>query len=269
MKMPLRSLAAMLVLAPALGSADDGFSMSIGAHHSSGDYGGDTRTDITTVPVTAAFNAGRWSLTASLPWLRVAGDPNVLPGTGPVLNLNPLGRGRISLAPLEPDGDFGRTSGSASGVGDLTLRAGYALPTRGPVAAEIAVTAKVATADEDKGLGTGANDYGVSLDLAREVGTATLFGGISHLRQGETAFVGGGDTLGANAGARWRAGNGQLGLAYDFRESASPAFEDRREITASYSVTGARDSNLQVYGLAGLSDGSPDWGAGVSYGWRF
>ena len=45
MKMPLRSLAAMLVLAPALGSADDGLSMSIGAHHSSGFHRGAAEAD--------------------------------------------------------------------------------------------------------------------------------------------------------------------------------------------------------------------------------
>ena len=75
--------------------------------------------------------------------------------------------------------------------------------------------------------------------------------------------------LGANLGAGWRAGPGQLGLVYEFRESATRQFEDRREVASYYRVDTAAGNPFQVYVLAGLSDGSPDWGTGINYGLRF
>lgn len=269
MKNNALATASALLLAPGLALAEGDFTLSAGASHSRGEYGSDITTEITTVPVTARYDTGRWRLSASLPWLRVSGDPNVIPGTGPVLNLNPLGRGRLGLLLDEPAADFGRTRGTASGVGDLTLRAGYALASDGPLLAELSATAKIATADEDKGLGTGANDYGVALDLARPFGDASVFGGVNYTRQGDSAFIAASDVLGANVGASWQAGRGQLGVAYDFRQSASDTFDDRREVTGFYSVDTASGNPFQVYVLAGLSDGSPDWGTGLSYGLRF
>ena len=74
--------------------AEDGFWLGIGADYSSGDYGSDITTDITSVPVTARYDSGNWTWRASLPWLRVDGDVGVLPGLGNVGNSNPQGRGR-------------------------------------------------------------------------------------------------------------------------------------------------------------------------------
>ena len=269
MKTKALASAVALLLTSSLALADDGFTFGVGVNHSSGDYGSDVTTEITTVPVTGRFDSGNWSFRASLPWTRISGDPNVLPGTGPVLNLNPIGRGRIGPPPGGNTGDFGTATGSASGVGDLSLRAVYSVPSSGPVYIDVSAIAKIATADEDKGLGTGANDYGVALDLYRAFGGTTVFGGVSYLVLGESAFIDADDVFGFNLGASWKAGRGQLGLAYDFRESASSTFDDRSEITAFLTLPGATGNTFQIYALAGLGDGSPDYGAGINYGWKF
>ena len=59
--------------------AEDGLSLGIGADYSSGDYGSDVTTEIFSVPLTAKYVAGQWTWKASLPWLRIDGDPGVLP----------------------------------------------------------------------------------------------------------------------------------------------------------------------------------------------
>lgn len=258
-----------LLFAPGLVLADDGFTFGVGVNHSTGDYGSDITTEITTVPVTARVDAGNWSFRASLPWTRISGDPNVLPGTGPVSNFNPLGRGRTGLLPGGDPSDVGTTKGTASGVGDLTLHAVYTVPGTGSVLVDLSTMAKLATADEDKGLGTGANDYGVAVDLARSFGATTVFGGVSYTLLGDSDFIDADNVLGFNAGTSWKAGRGQLGLAYDFRESASSNFEDRSEATAFFTLPGATGNSFQIYGLVGLSDGGPDYGAGINYGWKF
>ncbi|MGY6519015.1 MAG: transporter [Lysobacteraceae bacterium] len=254
-----------LVAGPAL--ADDGFRLGAGVNYSTGDYGSDITTEIISVPVTARYDHGDWSFRASLPWISISGDPNVLPGTGPVNNLNPIGRGR-PLLPGPPGGgggDVGEASGSASGIGDLTLRAVYAVPTAGAVGVDLSLFAKIATADEAKGLGTGENDYGLAVDLHGQVGTTTLFGGLSYTSLGDSDFIDTDDVFGANLGAAWALGAGQLGVVYDWRQAASSRFNDRSELTGFYSVRQRDGSQWQFYLLRGLSDGSPEWGGGINY----
>ena len=41
--------------------------------------------------------------------------------------------------------------------------------------------------------------------------------------------------------------------------------DDRSELTGFYSFAAGERGKLQLYAVKGLSDGSPDWGAGVSF----
>lgn len=254
-------LCAALLLASAGAQADDGFRLGIGADYSSGDYGSDTTTDIFSIPVTARWDTGAWTFKASLPWMRVDGDPNVVPGVGTVVNSNPRGRGRGNTG-APPDAP---EEGSASGIGDLRLSATYAFDTGGPLGVDLTASVKLPTADEDKGLGTGATDYGLALDLYRDFDGTTVFGGIGYTVLGDSDFIDVDSVAGANVGVSRKLGPGSLGASYEWREAASDGFDDRSEIMAFYSVRTDGGNRWQVYALAGLSDGSPDIGAGFSY----
>lgn len=254
-------LGALLMLAGAANAAD-GFSLGIGADYSSGNYGTDTTTKIFSVPLTAKFNAGNWSYKASLPWMRVEGDPNVVPGLGSVTNSNPRGRGRGGLLPGDP---VTEETGSASGIGDLRLATTYSFDTGSALGVDVTANAKIATADEDKGLGTGANDYGLAVDLYRDFDGTLLFGGVGYTLLGDSTYIDVGSVMNANVGASWRAGNGSVGAMYDWREAASDSADDRSEITGFYSFPTGDATKMQVYAVKGLSDGSPDWGGGVSF----
>lgn len=250
-----------LGLSTSVAHAADGPSLGIGIDYSSGKYGTNTTTDILSVPVTARYGLGSWTFKASLPWLRVSGDPNVLPGVGTVVNTNPLGRGRIGGTVTGPQAQ----STTASGIGDLRLAATYSVNTGSALGVDLTANAKVATADEDKGLGTGASDFGVALDLYRDFAGTTAFGGLSYTMLGESDFIDVDGVAGANLGVSRKVGAGSLGASYEWRQAAASGFEDRSEVTAFYSVPAGAAGKLQVYALAGLSDGSPDFGAGVGY----
>src|SRR5688572_1032409 len=256
--------AALLCIGAA--QAEDGFSLGIGADYSSGDYGSDITTDITSVPVTARYDSGNWTWRASLPWLRVDGDVGVLPGLGNVGNSNPQGRGRGnsgnnggSTPPAETE------SGTASGVGDLRLAATYAFDTGGPLGVDLTGNVKIATADEDKGLGTGENDYGIAVDLYRDFDGTLLFGGVGYTMLGDSDFIDVDSVAGANFGVSQQMSVGNLGLMYDYRQAASDDSDDRSEVIGFYGFGAGADGKMQLYGSAGLSDGSPEWGAGLSY----
>ena len=267
MKRSTLFLAGLLAIGGA--QAADGVTFGVGVDYSSGDYGTATTTEILSVPFSLRYASGNWTYKASLPWVRVSGDPNVLPGVGLVVNTNPHGRGRggsVSVPdPAEPE------SGTASGIGDLNLSATYSFNTGGPFGIDLTGKAKIATADEDKGLGTGANDYGLALDVYRAFGATTLFGGVGYTALGDSDYVDVSGIANASVGVSHKLGatGNSVGVVYDWREAASSSFEDRSELTGFYSFGGDSPNRFQLYAIAGLSDGSPDWGGGVSYSRRF
>lgn len=247
--------------------AGDGWTLGAGADYSSGDYGSDTTTEILSVPFTAKYASGNWTWKASLPWLRVSGDPNVLPGVGVVVNTNPRGRGRGNAPAPDP---LAQESGTASGIGDLTLAATYSFDTGSALGIDLTGKAKLATADEDKGLGTGANDYGLALDLYRAFGRTTVFGGVGYTALGNSDYIDVDGIANVNLGASWKVGSGSsVGAMYDWRQAASSGFDDRSEVTGFYSFGADPANRFQLYATAGLSDGSPDWGGGISYSHGF
>ena len=252
-----------LILAAGMAHAGDGFSFGIGADYSSGDYGSDTTTKILSVPVSAKYATGDWTFKASLPWVRVDGDANVVPGLGSLINLNPQGRGRGNGG---GNGGTAPATGTTSGVGDLRLAAVYALPLQGRWGVDLTGNLKIATADEDKGLGTGANDYGVAADVYRSVGEATtLFGGMGYTVLGDSDFIEVDSVWNGNVGLSHKLGTSSIGAMYDYRQPTSEAADDRSEVTGFYSFPTSDASKMQIYATKGLSDGSPDWGAGVNF----
>ena len=258
-------LSAALLLAGAAHAADNGFSLGVGVDYSSGKYGTDTTTDITSIPVTAKYTSGSWTYKASLPWVYVSGNPNVLPGLGAVGNVNPKGRGHMGRVGTPTTPATPAQSGTASGIGDLRLAATYAFDTGSPLGIDVTGNVKIATADADKGLGTGANDYGLAVDLYRDFSGTTVFGGVGYTRLGTTRYVDVNNVANANVGASWKVGGGSLGAMYDYRQAASSLSSPRSEVTGFYSFGTTPASKMQVYATAGLSNGSPDWGGGVSY----
>lgn len=257
------------LLAAGAVQAADGVSLGVGVDYSSGDYGEDITTEITSVPVTAKYVTGAWTYKASLPWLHVSGDADVLPGLGRVVNTNPDGRGRGNG---NGNGNGGnpepapeQTDDTTSGIGDLRLSATYAFDTGTPLGVDLTANLKIATADEDKSLGTGENDYGLALDLYRDFDGTMLFGGASYMMLGDSEFIDVDAVAGANVGVSRRVGAGNLGLMYDWRQAASDDSDDRSELIGFYGFGAGAGGRMQLYASGGLSDGSPDWGAGLSY----
>jgi len=252
-----------LLLAAGMAHAQDGLSLGVGADYSSGDYGSETTTKILSVPLSAKYTTGDWSFKASLPWLRVEGDANVVPGLGNVVNLNPIGRGRGNRGGAGGETD---ATGTTSGIGDLRLSATYAIPMQGRWGVDLTANVKVATADEDKGLGTGANDYGAAVDVYRGVGEATtLFGGVGYTALGDSEYIEVDSVINGNVGVSQRVGENSVGLMYDYRQPTSEDADDRSEVTGFFSFPTSDTSKMQLYATKGLTDGSPDWGAGLSF----
>lgn len=271
--LPARVGTALLLATPLVVFAqnDDPFDVGVGVDFSSGDYGTGIDTDILSVPVSLGYSDGPLSFKLTVPYVRVSGASNVIPVVGSLTNLNPVGRGRGRGAAMPPPPDE-PTSGTASGLGDIVFAATYALYSNTQTGFGLDLTGKVkfGTADEDEGLGTGQEDYSALLDAYQQFGDWTVFGGVGYTTFGDSAFIRLRDAWSANAGTAYRLASGDtLGLIYDYRERISAAGEARREATGYYSLRLSDTTRLQSYAVAGFSDGSPDWGLGLSLKYRF
>lgn len=258
--------------------ADDSSTIKVGAgiDYTTGKYGTSTTTDITQVPVTLGYEIDSWSFKLDVPYIHVSGADNVIPGIGPVKNNNPNGRGKgkgngngNSQGGTTPTT---ATSGSASGLGDITASATYEAYTNSAAQFGIDLTGKIkfGTADENKGLGTGKNDYTVSVDTYKGFGAWTVFGGVSYTWLGSSQYIQLNDVFGANVGASYKLDtHSSFGAYYDYREKASDTSFARNELTGYYAYKFASGWKAQAYVTKGFTDGSPDWGVGATVVYSF
>ena len=255
---------------PLLASAADQGApyLGLGADYSGGKYGLDTTTTIWEVPLSVGYKSNAWSVSVTLPYLHVSGPGDVIPGIGVVRNTNPRGRGYggnggpIVVTPAT------YASGTASGMGDAVVQAtfhaienkdaGFALDLSGRI--------KFGTADANKGLGTGENDYGAAVDLYKTLGASWMaFGGVAYTQLGSSTYIQLNDVWSANAGLSYSFDKGDsAGLYLFYQERPAATSYQRREATIFFRHRINDAWSLRGYVLGGFSDGSPDYGAGLS-----
>lgn len=239
---------AAMFLIPAAKAQDGTLTLGGGLHYSSGDYGTATTTTITTLAGTAAYEKGPWIFKAWVPYLKVEGDSAVVPGIGNV-------RGKPSRTTTE------------SGLGDIVVSATYAAYYDPATTFGIDLTAKLklATADENRGLGTGEHDMIFLVELYRTFGRWTGFGGIGYHVLGDPPGFPLDNVLSASLGASYKLDErASVGLSLDGRERVAAGTSPQRELTGFYSHKLDGLWKAQLYALLGLANGSPDWGFGLS-----
>lgn len=91
----------------------------------------------------------------------------------------------------------------------------YALDTGGPLGIDRTANVKIATANEDKGLGTVATNYGLAVDLYCDFDGTTVFGGVGYTVPGDSDHIDVDAVASANVGASRRFGPDSLGASYE------------------------------------------------------
>lgn len=230
--------------------------LSTGIEISSGDFGGDVDIEDLYVPVSARMDVGRVGLRLTVPYLRVSAPSETT-------EIGEDGQPVAGLGPIKTE----------SGVGDvivgITLYDVINDPYRG-LLLDITGKVKIGTADHEKLLGTGENDYSVAADLYKFYEHFVLMGSVGYKWRGDPAGVDLDNVAFGTVGAAFDvASDTQLGIYYDFRQSALAANDASHEITGLVSRDMFGDWQMQVYAYAGLSDSSPDWGGGLSLATSF
>jgi hypothetical protein len=232
----------------ALAADYEGLTLGAGLHHTDGDYGTPVSTEITAFVLTGRYETAQWFFKGSVPWLSVSGGGGVIPGIGRV-------RGATAA------------ESSASGLGDLVLSATHKTWYDAAQQAGLELTGrlKLATADEDEGLGTGEHDFGFQADVFKGFGRLTGFAGLGYTLFGDSPDFPLRNVFNVTFGASYRLDQrDSVGFAYDQRDPVAPGAAELTEIMLFWSRQIDRAWRTQAYFLVGLEDGSPDWGAGLS-----
>lgn len=242
--------------------------LSLGGFYSQGDYGADSDTHVTYVPLSWEHSRSPWRFSVTMPWLRISGPGNVLVNTGGVSR-----PGQPDLPdPAAPE------TVRDSGPGDVVLKAAWELPARstdGPFV-DLVAEIKLPTADETRGLGTGATDTGLQVDLYQRMGQSTLFGSLGHRWRGSSEFFAGlQDTWWLSLGFSrpWLQesipGEWSWGVIYDYRQPASRLSVETSEVLPYLNWSPGGQWTVMAYVLRGFTRDSADQAAGFQVSWSW
>jgi len=246
--------AALITIGNSMASGAEGLTtLSTGADYSSGTYGLSDSTRVFYVPVTAKHETGRWALKLVVPYIRITGPSNVV--------------GAPENQVILPGGGFARRT--ESGLGDVVASAFYNVLSA-PFGLDIGARIKFGTADENRGLGTGRNDFSLQADLFKAIGAFTPFATLGYRRYGDPEGVDLRNVVYGTLGSSYRISQPTtVGLAYDWRDRIAQGRDRVSELTAYVSRRLSGNWKLQVYAVRGFTNASPDFGAGTVLAYSF
>lgn len=224
-------------------------SLGTGFDYSRGDYGFATDTEVFSVPLNLVHERGPLQLSASLSWLTIKGPATVVGGAG---------------APRP-------TSASESGFGDIYAGATYHFGSLGGVVdVSGSLRLKLPTADEDRGLGTGAADYYGELTFFRTFASVTPFVTVGYRVLGDADAYDLRDGVYASGGAHFRLSAATVVTALlNWRRPIIAGGDDSQEAMVMVNHDFAERWRVTAYALNGFTDASPDFGTGLAASWRF
>lgn len=242
-----KTISLFLLLVSSSAWAEGTMSLSTGFDFTSGNYGQDTTTNIWYIPVTAKYQADNYFLKLTVPYIRITSVGGVVRGMG-----------KIKLTSTQ-------TRVTEAGLGDVIASAGHTIYENNKLMLQLVGKIKFGTANPDKYLGTGENDYSAQLDGFYDFNNATLFATVGYTVLGAPEGV----TLNNIA-------YGTLGFSKDINKTVSAgimldtaqASSDINPATRELSVFVANRLSdtwkVQGHLMKGFSDSSPDFGFGLA-----
>ena len=251
-------LAGFCVLAGAAEKEAPGFSAGVSYDTTQGYYGGKDLIKTRSTTAIIDYERGDFLWSVSIPYLDQYGPTGLLLVRG-----KPLRRGgRVVFLPRAKT-----ISSSTTGLGDINASATffYDDPTEGAPLLDVKINAKLATADEARGLGTGKNDYSIQGDVSQSFGAVIVSGTFGYTLVGKISAVDLRDYVFAGFDVSGKIGkDARIGLAYNYVQSSVRGGGDSQDLSLSLAYDISKSLKLQAYLMKGLNDGSPDRGAGLN-----
>jgi hypothetical protein len=185
--------------------------------------------------------------------------------TDAIGKLRQLKVGTLGLAGGIPLDGSPLSSTSRSGLGDMVTAFSYNLINHAPtgIAFDITARLKIPTASTSQNLGTGQVDYAIQGDLFKTISNFTLSATFGYRILGNPSNVTFHNVLYGGAGIGYRlSGTVTVGTSYNMGQSPV-RLQDSRDLTVYLSQRVNNNFRLNIYGLKGFSERSPDWGGSI------
>lgn len=235
------------------------WTMGTGAHWLSGDYGLTESTYLRAFPLSLTWRQAPWKFKLNTSYVGITGPGSLVDG-------NPNASTNDSQNDPNNTNDTYNNRDSATGIGDTTLTLTWQKPHPlfHKVWADFSLGIKLPTADEDKGLGTGATDYRLKLDLAKRWRAFTGFSTVGYKFRGTSTIRPLDDAPWVTLGMTTLCGKRQrCGFFYDHTWPAIDTNSARSELTFFWQRAWTKRWKTTLYILGGLNEDSPDIGAGL------
>ncbi|NOY44193.1 MAG: DUF3187 family protein [Deltaproteobacteria bacterium] len=239
--------------------------------YQTGDYGSGQTTDAWAVTLTVSVRPkDRWALDVSIPYLYQSASTTTTAGG---MRFDVSSDGRTSISTMGSGhrergaGNVATVTDSQSGLGDVVVGVGYTLIEESDDLPQISLSSavKIPTADEEKNLGTGEWDLEVGMGLAKIVGGWDVFASGRYVFQGESEAFGLKDFTVLEAGlGRFVGEAAELWASAAWASAPSEFSDPSAEMRLGIDFGLPSGLDLGGYVSKGLTDGAPDYGAGVS-----
>lgn len=246
--MKYKLLAFALVMFTSAAWAETTTSLSTGFDFTSGKYGGTTTTNILYIPVTGKVQFENIYLKLIVPYIRVSSA-----GTGVV-----RGMGTVKTS-------TSTATTTQSGLGDVIFSAGYTFYENDKLALDLVGNVKFGTADPDKDLGTGKNDYSAQIDGFYTMKATSLFATAGYKIVGAPVGVSVNNIAYGTLGVSQKLNETtSAGVALDVAQSSSTLSPGTREVSVFVTQKISKTKKVSASLMKGFSDGSPDYGFGLN-----
>ena len=238
-------IALSLLLSSTAAWAESTISLSTGFDYSTGKYGGTTPTDILYIPVTGKYQTDNLYLILTVPYISIT-------STGVVVRVSPFRTVTRTKVTTE------------SGLGDVTSAAGYTVFEGEQLMLDFVGKIKFSTADANKNLGSGENNYSAQLDGFYSLGKTTVLATAGYKVIGAPAGINVNNIIYATLGFSQKISDTiRAGMLLDIAQSSSNIIPGSRELSFFVSNKLNKTSKIQAGLMKGFSDGSPDFGFSV------
>lgn len=226
--------------------ANSSFEAATGLDYSIGAYGAAADSSVISIPLDLKAQLGKLRLQASLPYVFIKGPGQMVGG---VLVSDPGSTSTVKR----------------NGLGDLTFSAAYLLNNESEALPAFELGGGVKLPTGKTSIGTGETDYFVTLSAYRSVNKQVmLFSSVGYSWLGSSAAYSLENGILASGGLNIRPGEEtNLGVSVAYREPIAAGYSGQAVVSPYLTLRAGKAWGFVFYGMAGLNDASPRWGAGV------
>lgn len=217
-------------------------------------------TDTLSVPISAFYETGAWSLKLTVPFLTVTGAGDLMVG----------GRNGSKRGTTTTMTTVTKTRTTQTGLGDVVTMATYNLYSSDESDSGIDLAGRIKFGTASKAFGSGLNDYSAQMVAYTSVGDLSPSFSLGYEVVGSSTTVPMNNVYFGSIGASYSlTEQTRIGMDYRYAQKASATGAEQKDVSLYASQELTPDVYLRGYVLNGFAGGSADSGLGMSISTTF